>query len=172
MKERWKPVVGLEGFYEVSDHGRVFSVRSGKILTETDRGGYVETHMCVNYRQMHWLVHVLVAAAFIGPCHEGMEVNHKDLNKANNYWRNLEYMTHKRNCAHARANGHWPDPSAHSHPGELHGMSKLTWAAVDRMRRLHATGNWTQQRLAEEFGVSRGNVSLVVNRKMWTQRPT
>lgn len=165
--ELWRSVVGFEGFYEVSNRGRILSVRRGRILAETDRGGYVETSMCVNYKQFHRLVHVLVAAAFVGPCPPGKEVNHKDLNKANNCDWNLEYVTHKRNCAHAIENGNWPDRSANSHPGELHGMSKLTWDAVDEIRRLYGTNSWTHQCLANRFGVTRGAITYVLSENAW-----
>jgi hypothetical protein len=50
-------------------------------------------------------VHRLVAAAFIGPCPDGMQVNHKDLDKSNNHFNNLEYVTSQGNMAHAHAAG-------------------------------------------------------------------
>lgn len=46
--------------------------------------------------------------------------------------------------------------------GELHPKAKLSGAQVNEMRRLRGEG-WTQQKLADRFGVSRGNVSKIVN---------
>ena len=50
--------------------------------------------------------------------------------------------------------------------GSKHFKAKLTDAQVREMRALHGRG-WTQQRLADRFGVSRGNVSKIVNRRSY-----
>ena len=51
--------------------------------------------------------HVLIAFVFLGPCPPGYEVNHKNLDKTDNRIQNLEYVTHKENIRHARANRYW-----------------------------------------------------------------
>jgi hypothetical protein len=167
--ERWKPVVGLEGYYEVSNYGDVWSVRRERRLAITDRKGYNEVSMCVNYKQYHRLVHVLVAAAFIGPCPKGKEVNHKDLNKRNNWYGNLEYMTHKKNCAHAIANGRWTSKEANSHPGEKNGGAKLTWEQVRQIRKLYKSGKQNRYALADKFGVSEAAIYYIVNGQAWKE---
>ena len=118
MTENWRPVVGYEGFYDVSDRGRVRSLprrrRDGYILRgiiikqrhnkKTDRHLRVDLH--VDYRVKSVEVHRLVALSFIGLRPEGLEVNHKDSDPTNNDLGNLEYITHKENCRHAHINGH------------------------------------------------------------------
>jgi hypothetical protein len=123
--EEWRPLVGFEGLYEVSDHGRIRRVgRAAR--TGAGRGGgavlgrVLKDHPLRGSRSENayrtvqlWrlgephnvLVHVAVAAAFLGPCPNGKEVNHQDGVKANNAAPNLEYMTRSENMLHAYATG-------------------------------------------------------------------
>jgi ribosomal protein S25 len=50
-------------------------------------------------------IHQLVTAAFLGPCPEGKQVNHKNGNKRDNRVENLEYLTPDENKAHAKRTG-------------------------------------------------------------------
>ncbi len=54
-------------------------------------------------------------------------------------------------------------------PGERHPMAKLTAAQVAEIRRLYATGAFTQKRLGERFGVKQANVSLIVRGAHWKE---
>lgn len=112
MNEVWKPIEGYEGRYEVSNSGLVRSLnyhRTGKVKilkTHTDRYGYV----CVelpkeNNRRKHLTVHRLVAQAFVPNPKEKPEVNHKDGDKQNNCFSNLEWVTMAENQRHAWING-------------------------------------------------------------------
>jgi len=105
--ERWLPVAGYEGFYEVSDLARVRSLprmtrhaglKGGQILrTPLGNHGYPTVNLSVDgHRKVH-LVHRLVAAAFLGPCPEGMEVRHLDGNRGRCELSNLAYGTHSEN---------------------------------------------------------------------------
>ena len=103
-KEYWKPVVGYEGLYEVSNWGRVKSlprnstVKYARILKPcTDRYGYLYVNLCKNNKQKKFTVHRLVAEAFLPnpdnlPC-----VNHKDECKSNNVVNNLEWCSYSYN---------------------------------------------------------------------------
>lgn len=109
--EEWRPVVGFDALYEVSNLGRVKSlsrvvtvgtsarrrahercIRARIIRSRRNPRGY---HTCVLTRDAavttHY-VHTLVAQAFIGESN-GLTVNHRDQNKSNNTVDNLEYMT-------------------------------------------------------------------------------
>lgn len=106
----WKSVVGYEGLYEVSDFGRVRSLR-GKtprvLRVNKTSNGYIHVGLVGRggaKNRRRWLsVHRLVAEAFIGECPEGREVNHKDENKANNCVSNLEYVTRSENINYGTA---------------------------------------------------------------------
>lgn len=54
----------------------------------------------------------------------------------------------------------------HSH-GETHGMAKLTALQVKSIRRLHETGNFTQQELADKFSIGRTRIWDIINNKRW-----
>ena len=109
--ERWKPVNGYEGIYEVSSHGRVRSVdrivtrsdgqvRSlkGKLLrTPLNQRGYQVVTLCIHGKCRVRTVHSLVAETFIGTRPEGMEVCHNDGNPTNNHVANLRYGTRSDN---------------------------------------------------------------------------
>lgn len=104
--EEWRPVVGYEGIYEVSDAGRVRSVprvdaagrvRAPKIKAQSLSNGYRFVLLFKNRKQRAARVHVLVAAAFLGPRPPGLVVNHIDHDKTNNQVGNLEYVTQREN---------------------------------------------------------------------------
>lgn len=108
--ERWLPVVGYEGIYEVSSFGRVRSLdradaagrrRFGRILSPGSSNGYLYVQLCRDRTQKLFRIHTLVAAAFIGKCPDGFTVNHIDGVKTNNRDTNLEYLTPGDNVRHA-----------------------------------------------------------------------
>lgn len=107
--ERWAPVAGYGGLYEVSDAGGVRQVkatprrRAGHMLKLTHLpSGYVAVSLSDGVAFHRLYVHRLVAEAFLGPA-RGREVNHINGDKADNRVENLEWVTHAENQAHARA---------------------------------------------------------------------
>ena len=110
-KEYWKPVVGYEGLYEVSNWGRVKSLDrwkssknnsktfiKGRILKPANDGqGYLQVVLYKNGYKKTFKVHRLVAEAFIPNSDNLPEVNHKDEQKDNNIYTNLEWCDRKYN---------------------------------------------------------------------------
>ena len=98
--EKWKPVEGFEGLYEVSSLGRVKSFWFGKeriMKPQKDKDGYLFVYLCRDGKRKFFRIHRLVAAAFL-PNPEGFEqVNHKDEVKSNNCVENLEWCSAKYN---------------------------------------------------------------------------
>lgn len=108
--ETWKPVKGYEDLYEASSIGRVKSLNYNhtgveKILKQVkDKYGYLQVFLCRNGKVKHFLVHRLVAIAFL-PNPEGFEqVNHRDEVKTNNCVSNLEWCTPKYNSNYGTHN--------------------------------------------------------------------
>ena len=98
MEEIWKDIKGFEGLYQVSNMGRVKSVRKNIILkNQIARKGYERVILCINNSPKNYFVHRLVANAFIPNPDNLPQVNHKDENKLNNRVENLEWCTQKYN---------------------------------------------------------------------------
>ena len=107
-KEIWKPVKGLEGYYDVSNIGRVRSYYSrwGKRKQPRLVGSYKDLYPTVSLPDENWkfrnvYIHIVVATAFIPNPNNYPEVNHIDGNKHNNDVSNLEWVTHHENMRHA-----------------------------------------------------------------------
>ena len=98
--EEWRDIENYEGLYKVSNTGKVFDCAKNK-----DKGtNYVSGYKYISLRKTGSVksiaVHRLVAKAFI-PNPEGLPIiNHKDLDRANNFVDNLEWITYKGNSAH------------------------------------------------------------------------
>ena len=108
--EKWLPVVGYEGRYEVSDHGQVRSVSrtvirsngapqtvAGRLLKDHDFRGYRQVNVRNSDGQRLLFVHQLVATAFIRPGVAGEEVCHGDGQRSNNHVSNLRWGTRSDN---------------------------------------------------------------------------
>ena len=92
--ELLKPIKGYEGVYEISNQGRVYSVRTGKFLKpKPNTRGYLQVDLCVKGSHKMAFVHRLVADAFLDNPHNYPQVNHKDENILNNHADNLEWCT-------------------------------------------------------------------------------
>lgn len=117
--ERWLPVVGYEGLYEVSDMGNVRSLerrvrhmRGGTQILRArilrpgkSKRGYPNVGLCKDGVVTRKKVHAIEAVAFFGAQANKLCVNHKDGDKNNNCLENLEYLTHAENMAHAARTG-------------------------------------------------------------------
>lgn len=106
--EGWRPVVGHEGRYEVSDLGHVRSLdritpqhghrRRGRTLAGSpNQSGHLQVGLWVGPRRHQALIHRLVLMAFVGPPPDGMEACHNDGNPTNNSLENLRWDTRSAN---------------------------------------------------------------------------
>ena len=98
--EIWKPVVGFEGRYEITNNGRCRSLlmRKKELKPLEDRNGYLHYILTDSESKRHLcFVHRLVALNFIPNPDNLPEINHKDENKKNNNVDNLEWCDRKYN---------------------------------------------------------------------------
>ena len=104
MEEVFKPIPGYEGYYNVSNKGRVYSLISNKILKTwfDGRGRYQRIRLYKDGERKNYDIHKLVALTFVEGYKEGLEVNHIDEDKTNNNPNNLEWCTHSENMLYSQ----------------------------------------------------------------------
>src|SRR6266498_3180209 len=156
MEEIWKDIQGYEGYYQISSLGRVKSLsRSLKIkygyritkekimINKFGTFGYSHITLCMFNSSKIFLVHRLVAKAFIPNPNNYPQVNHIDGNKQNNLIENLEWATKSMNAKHAYKIGL-------RGVGEDHQMAKLTDKKVLDIREIYNDDFLTLDEIAEE----------------------
>lgn len=173
-EEIWKPIKEYEGYYEVSNRGRVRGLDRilsnnyrwpGRIMKfKTNRYGYYSICLHKNGIKDERRVHRLVMEAFVGPLPVKGHTRHLDGNKLNNCLENLAYGDARSN--HADMIAHGTSPKGDRHPGKklstedvLFILKSLENGAVGRL-------------LAKSFGVSPATISLIKNRKNWSHLST
>lgn len=154
MEEEYRDVVGFEGYFQVSNLGNVFSKRSKRLLKLTkSKTGYWTFVTRINGIPHFFLVHRLVAEAFIPNPESKPFVNHIDGCKTNNMLSNLEWVTPTENLAHALATG-------------LR-KRKLT---ADQVREIRASTK-TNRELASIYGLSHSNIWYIKSRERYKDVP-
>ena len=99
-KELWKDIDGYEGLYQVSNLGRIKSLRYGKeriMKPGKHPDGYFVVTLSQNNKKNYHKVHRLVAQMFLENPYNLPQVNHKNENKADNRVENLEWCSAKYN---------------------------------------------------------------------------
>lgn len=152
IKETWRSVEGW-GMYHVSNMGRVRSHKFGtvRILKPSPgSGGYLQVAFTQLGRSKKFLVSRLVAKAFLPNPESKPQVNHKDFDISNNRATNLEWSTIQENLFHA----------------VLHESrnKKLTHSQVAEILKLE--GKFTQQKIADRYGVNRSMIGAILRREV------
>jgi len=91
--------------YMVSTHGRVFSLHRMRFLKyRLCEKGYPRVALKIDGKNKHIRIHRIVASAFLPNPENKTQVNHKDGNKENNHYSNLEWVTARENILHSIEN--------------------------------------------------------------------
>lgn len=172
-EEIWKPVVGYEGIYEVSNHGNVKALeryvpykRWGKAykkklkekFLKPSKSLYCHTILSKDGDKEEVTIHRLVAEAFVENSELKCCVNHIDGNKLNNNAENLEWVTHSENHIHAADIGLKPT-AERSH------LTKFSREKITAVYEEYKNGGTNQKRLAIKYGISHTHVNRIVNQK-------
>jgi len=167
MIERWKDIPGYEGMYEVSDRGRVRSLKridargcklaGGALRPKVHSKGYLKATLCRDGKCKHKFIHRLVLEVFVGPCPEGMECCHNNGDPSNNRLENLRWGTRTENYRDAVKHGT-------TNRGERNPSVKLCELDVWLIRNCEGTG----KQLAEFFDISQTTISKIKRRKLWS----
>lgn len=175
-KEIWKDIPGYEGYYQVSNCGRVRSldrevpgcygtsqIKRGKILKhDVVRSGYHHIRLCKLGIKEGWYVHRLVALAFIGPRRDGMHCAHNDGRPDNNCVENLRYCTPSENNADKLRHG------THQ-AGEFHGRAILNEGQVREIRDAAKRGVRIAT-LARRYGIGWQTANHIIKGTTWRVR--
>ncbi len=94
--EIWKPVVGYETNYRVSNMGEIYSFHHNKYMKQFYRKGYLSVRLSKDGKTRNLMIHRLVAIAFLGD-KSPLVVDHIDECKLNNSLHNLQWITAKQN---------------------------------------------------------------------------
>lgn len=178
--EKWLPVVGYEGSYEVSDAGRVRSLDrierhtkriprhvtvvrrlKGRLLRPGMKGdGHVT--VCLGRKSGSLQVHFLVLTAFVGPCPDGMECLHGNGIPDDNRLTNLSWGTRTQNLLDAVEHG---DKLV----GERQWNSKLKNSDIPTIRSL--LGSVSYSELGRRYGVNEATIRQIKDGKAWKHIP-
>jgi len=161
--EVWADLAGYDGWYQVSDHGRIRKVigTTVKMLTPTkNHFGYLHISLPIASKRKRKSIHSLVLEAFHSSRPEGAITRHLDGNASNNRRHNLAWGTHQENADDRIRHGR-------SGRGEKHPNSKLTNAQAMDIRARHLAGD-RPKAMAKAYGVALGTIEKLVYGESWT----
>ena len=179
MTEEWSTVKRSTD-HEISNCGKIrrridsqnSNFKKGFVLKQQfNRKGYKYVLLYINRKRTTCLIHRLVLEAFVGPCPNGMNTNHKNGIKDDNNLSNLEWVTYSENLKHAfRLGLNKPQ----NQKGEKNKNAKLKNKDIRHIRKLLASDLFkqknyklTQTKIAKMFGVPQQTISAIKMGIQW-----
>ena len=175
--EIWKDIQGYENLYKISNLGRILSLKIISsynlpriIKTFINSTGYSNVQLKNNKKYKNFLLHRLLAIAFIPNPFNLDFINHKDGNKLNNILENLEWCTRKYNSQHAVKIGLMTNK--HRIGGKLpenlrKKMTKINKDIANNIRHDYSTGLYTYRNLEKKYNISDSQVGAIIKNKYW-----
>ena len=174
----WKDVVGYEEYFKVSSCGKVFSKRTNKLLKQhKNKNGYMQISTRLGGRKGKFIcfkIHRLVAEAFLetpsqyqinsanNTVYGRLPVNHKDSDRTNNDFNNLEWATYSENTQHFATSS----KGILSYKTRNQATAKLSDSDVRVIRDLYSDGV-SQRKLAAMFNVTRTSIINAIKGYKW-----
>lgn len=176
-EEEWRWVPGYEGYYEVSNRGRVRSYNKRavkgpvdepqRVLSQsTSTKAYPKVTLNKDGSMETPYVHKLVLEAFRGPCPDGCEASHINGNPKDNRLENLNWETREENNQRKVNQGTQYRPT-----GEKHHESKLNREEVIQIRMIRKATNLTFKEISTLYPVSETHVGSIVRGEKWGHVP-
>lgn len=176
--EIWKDIKGYEGFYQVSNtgkvksldrttvykNGRVCKLKSKLLKLNDNSKGYLWVYLSKENVSKSFYIHRLVAVTFLDNIENYKEVNHLNAIKSNNHVSNLEWCTRVQNMQHAYDNNLRIPKGA---VGERNAKAKLNERQVKEIYDLYLGKELTQKEIAKIYNIDRTIVSGITIGKYW-----
>lgn len=171
-EEKWLPVPGSRGKYEVSTHGRLrkiarwtdgLHIYEHRLLPlELENRGYFVISLTMDGAQIRRPVHRHVLETFVGLAVAPKTIpNHKNGIKTDNRLVNLEWVSPRENALHS-----YQVLGQRAMRGSQHGTAKIKEVDAVAIRSARLKGA-TLQELATRYGVSQGTISGICLHKTW-----
>lgn len=182
MKEVWKNIDGYDGYYQVSNTGKIRSWKNnrwGKSKTPTimtltkNNDGYNTCNLSNNSIQTQFRVARLVGTYFVQNSENKPCINHINGIKTCDFSWNLEWVTYKENAIHAWNNNLQvvsklqKEIASEIMRGSKHHNSKLNENDVSEIITMLSETDKTHNQIAKQFSVSRSTISKISNGKIW-----
>jgi predicted XRE-type DNA-binding protein len=178
MKEIWKYIPSLKGFYMASNLGRLkrlerqvvypkggVRVFPDLILKSTvNPMGYVSVYISIEKSRRVYMTHRLVGEAFLDNPENKPYINHKNSIRNDNRIENLEWCTAAENNQHAFDHGFGNVKS-----GEGNHFSKIKAEEVKKIYTMSIKGDMMQKDIASMFSITRSHVSSIKLKKAWKE---
>ena len=161
--EEWKPSSICQDL-EVSSIGNIRHIQTKKLMNKYDNGaGY----KYISYNGKKTAIHRLVAYEFCEipeelQSYKKLDVNHKDHNKANNYYKNLEWCTRSYNQIHA-----FKTQESRNVSGYDKWNAKLNKEEVEKIKKNKKETSLSNAKIGVMFGVDRSTISRIINNKKY-----
>ncbi len=176
VEESWKPVLGYEGYYEVSNLGNVKSLKRRQTGNQYDRveailkpsvlyNGYLQVCLAIGQTKKKYSIHRLVAIAFLPNPENKPQVNHKNGIKGDPSLKNLEWATRSENMQHAYDTG-LATGDGTARRGEKNAQSKYSREQVVTIKTLLKEG-LPMAKIAKQLSINREYIKTVKKGNTW-----
>ena len=165
MTEVIKDIKGFEGRYTISNLGIVRSLLTGKVMKPyITKFGYARVNLRIAHSRDYksYLVHRLVASAFLENKNNFKEINHKDCNRCNNRVDNLEWCDRFYNIKYAFLKG------KASNKGVRNPRAKLNEQDLKAIKEMLKTDRFFYTDIAKLFKVSGSTIQMIDYGKTWS----